>query len=169
MAETPREMTAAGTEFLAAEHHDQAKLDTKVAAMQDASAPGAAADAPGAAAPPAAVVTLPDESTLKLCASLIKVADRFIVGFTVKELALTADEQQQIAAAAVPVLNEHLPELIKKLASTPEGQFVLVVALIYGSKLPDLMAPKKKPELVPAPPSSPAAAPSSPAAAEVKA
>lgn len=160
MADVPREMAAAGTEFLAEEHHDAARLEAKVEAM-GAAAPGAA---PAAAAPVSAPTVLPDESTQKLCKGIVQVLDRVIVGFTIPELRLTVDEVEQISVAAVPVLNKHLPEILQKLAGTVEGQFVLVVAMIYASKAPGIFLAPPKPTPPAMPPAKPGETPAAPAA-----
>lgn len=164
--EVPSAMKDAGNEFAAEENHDQVKLEKKLEQLEGGAAPGAPGAGASDAAPAAesaALVAVPDDSTVKLCRQALEFVDKLVVGFTAPELKLSEEELTKLSTAAVPVFHKFAPDLVQKLATTVEGQFVLVVAMIYASKVPALLAAPKKAPATKQPEKAADAAPSSPA------
>lgn len=130
-AEAAGELDQFATEWRAEEAHDARKVADKVAAMQE----------PAAAAPGAPPEAVPAE-LVKLSAGLWSVLDRLIVSAAGAEFALKPDEVAQLAEPTAAVVAKHMPDVLQRLTSTPEGVLLGTVALIYGPKAAAmLMAP----------------------------
>lgn len=154
--EVTGDMKQAGQEFLAEEHADQARVDAKVEAMNEAAAPPVdaspspsseppASSPPAAAAPPAV-----DDAAMKaqLAAAAViaqKILphagaiawgfiDTLVQKFAGKQYALTPDELHTLTVGTTPLINKYIPQDILKWLETPEGLAIGTVVYVYGLK-----------------------------------
>jgi hypothetical protein len=129
------EVSRATNEFLAEELAAEAKATEQAQEVAAALNPPPPAPAAAPAAPEAPGVKLNPKHLHKLATVLLTVSDRIIVAQAGKAYALTADEKEEIAGAAVPVIEKYLPSALGWLVTTPEGVLLGTVAIVYGSKL----------------------------------
>lgn len=126
----------ATNEFLA----EELRADAKAVEQAEEVAAAANPPSPEAVAAPVAVEPAPETVKVspaqmkKLATVLLKVCDRIIVSQAGKAYALTAEEQSDIADAAVPVLEKHLPGALGWFVTSPEGALILTAGIIYGTK-----------------------------------
>jgi len=98
-----------------------------------------------AAAPPEA--RPPDANLVKLAATAWAIADRLVVSLAGAQFALTAEERAQLAEPTAAVLEKHLPDVLERLATTPEGVLLGTISLVYGAKAAGaFLAPAAAPE-----------------------
>lgn len=124
------EMQRAALEWQAEEAERARRTQSQVEALQveqQEPEPAAAQQAPTA--------PTSDPMLLQLALGLWVVADKLVVQFAGDGLALDAREKAQLAASSVPVLEKYLPGGLGALLTTPEGQLLAAVALVYASKL----------------------------------
>lgn len=137
----PPELSAVASEWRAEEAQVAAAAAKKVQALEP--------EAPPAPAVPAELQ--------QLSAVAWTIVDRLVVAQLGAAWATTEAEREQLAGPTAALLHKHMPDVLTRLTTTPEGVFLGTVALVYAPKaLAQLTAPPPaaQPEPAPAPEAS---------------